>query len=106
MHQLKRKAFCSLHACFDPRRNIMPVKIRKGLSAKLMLETTDMATTLTIFGDAIEALADKIVPTDPSASDTIERVQTIKELIVSTFFCRQSCHACVGSIGRAENELP
>ncbi len=63
----------------------MPVKIRKGLSAKLMLEASDMPTTLSIFGDAIEALADKIVPTDPSAVDTIERVQTIRELIVSTF---------------------
>jgi hypothetical protein len=62
----------------------MPVKIRKGLSAKLMLEASDMTTTLSIFGDAIEALSDKIVPTDPSAVDTIERVQTIRELIVSS----------------------
>lgn len=61
----------------------MPVKIRKGLSAKLMLETSDMATTLSILRDAIEALADKMVPTDPSASDTMERVQIIRELIVS-----------------------
>lgn len=62
-------------------RNTKPVKIRKGLSAKLMLETTDMQATLNILEDAIEMLADKIVPTDPSARETIEKVQLCRELI-------------------------
>jgi farnesyl-diphosphate farnesyltransferase len=62
-------------------RNTRPVKIRKGLSAKLMLETTDMQATLNILEDAVEMLADKIVPTDPSAQETIEKVQLVRELI-------------------------
>lgn len=64
-------------------RNIKPVKIRKGLSAKLMLETTDLQTTLNILEDAIESLADKITPTDPSARETHDKVQQIRDLIVS-----------------------
>mmetsp|Transcript_41167 Transcript_41167/g.80486 ORF Transcript_41167/g.80486 Transcript_41167/m.80486 type:complete len:564 (+) Transcript_41167:231-1922(+) len=62
-------------------RNTAPVKIRKGLSAKLMLETTDMQATLTILEDAIDALADKISPTDPSARETLEKVQLCRDLI-------------------------
>mmetsp|Transcript_22050 Transcript_22050/g.55262 ORF Transcript_22050/g.55262 Transcript_22050/m.55262 type:complete len:564 (-) Transcript_22050:60-1751(-) len=62
-------------------RNTFPVKIRKGLSAKLMLECTDMQATLTILEDAIDSLADKISPADPSARETIEKVQLCRDLI-------------------------
>mmetsp|Transcript_28287 Transcript_28287/g.69988 ORF Transcript_28287/g.69988 Transcript_28287/m.69988 type:complete len:566 (+) Transcript_28287:182-1879(+) len=62
-------------------RNIKPVKIRKGLSAKLMLDTSDLQSTLNILEEAIEALADKVTATDPSSTETLEKVQQILDLI-------------------------
>ncbi len=62
-------------------RNVFPVKIRKGLSAKLMLDSTSMQSVLEIFEDAIESIADRISPTDPSSLEMTNRIQAVKDLI-------------------------
>uniref|UniRef100_A0A6T7TMB5 Squalene synthase n=1 Tax=Hanusia phi TaxID=3032 RepID=A0A6T7TMB5_9CRYP len=62
-------------------RNIKPVKIRKGLSAKLMLDTVDMASVLDVFEDTVESIADRIAPTDPSAKSTMTMVQMCRDVI-------------------------
>jgi farnesyl-diphosphate farnesyltransferase len=63
-------------------RNTRPVKIRKGLSARLMLEAKDMASTLDILEDAVESIADRIVPADPSAKLTTAGVQTFRDALM------------------------
>jgi farnesyl-diphosphate farnesyltransferase len=62
-------------------RNTKPVKIRKGLSAKLMLETTSMQNVLEIFEDVIESIAGRISPSDPSSVEMISRIQAVRDLI-------------------------
>jgi hypothetical protein len=62
-------------------RNTKPVKIRKGLSAKLMLETTNMEAVLEIFEDVIESIADRITSSDPSSLEMTRRIQAVKDLI-------------------------
>jgi farnesyl-diphosphate farnesyltransferase len=63
-------------------RNTRPVKIRKGLSARLMLEAQDMDSTMDIMEDAVESIADRIVPSDPSAQVTNQRIQLFREVLV------------------------
>jgi farnesyl-diphosphate farnesyltransferase len=63
-------------------RNTRPVKIRKGLSARLMLEAKDMDTTMDILEDAVESIADRIAPADPSALHTKAHVQTFREVLL------------------------
>ena len=63
-------------------RNIKPVKIRKGLSAKLMLETTSMQNVLEIFEDVIESIADRNSPSDPSSLEMTNRIQAVRDLIL------------------------
>ena len=63
-------------------RNTRPVKIRKGLSARLMLEAKDMASTLDILEDAVESISDRIVPSDPSAQVTTGQIQQFREVLV------------------------
>ena len=63
-------------------RNTRPVKIRKGLSARLMLEAKDMGSTMDILEDAIESIADRIAPSDPSAQQTKASVQTFREVLL------------------------
>ena len=61
-------------------RNQHPVKIRKGLSARLMLEAKDMASTMDILEDSVESIA-KRIQSDPSAKATISHVQMFRDAI-------------------------
>mmetsp|Transcript_9085 Transcript_9085/g.13289 ORF Transcript_9085/g.13289 Transcript_9085/m.13289 type:complete len:570 (+) Transcript_9085:261-1970(+) len=63
-------------------RNQQPVKIRKGLSARLMLDAQDMVSTLDILEDAVESIADRIAPSDPSAKLTTGQVQMFRDVLV------------------------
>ena len=63
-------------------RNKQPVKIRKGLSARLMLDAKDMASTMDILEDAVESIADRILPSDPSAKATTLNVQMFREALI------------------------
>ena len=64
-------------------RNTKPVKLRKGLSAKLMLETNSMLNDLDIFEDVIESIADRISPSDPTSVEMTNRIQAVRDLIMS-----------------------
>ena len=63
-------------------RNIRPVKIRKGLAARLMLEAKDMPSTLDIIEDAVESIADRVAPSDPSAQLTHAQVQIFRDVLM------------------------
>jgi len=63
-------------------RNIRPVKIRKGLAARLMLEAKDMPSTLDIIEDAVESIADRVAPSDPSAQLTHAHVQIFRDVLM------------------------
>mmetsp|Transcript_11701 Transcript_11701/g.28014 ORF Transcript_11701/g.28014 Transcript_11701/m.28014 type:complete len:558 (-) Transcript_11701:41-1714(-) len=62
-------------------RNDKPVKLRKGQSARLMLETTDMHATLSIFEEAMDIMEDKIPSSDSNRFDTQARIQHVRDLI-------------------------
>ena len=63
-------------------RNQQPVKIRKGLSARLMLEAKDMASTMDLLEGAVASIAGRIQPSDPSAKATASNVQMFREALV------------------------
>jgi len=62
-------------------RNQQPVKLRKGMSAKLMLDTNSMPAVLDIFEEAVESIAERIAPCDPSANETQDMVQQIRDIL-------------------------
>mmetsp|Transcript_54565 Transcript_54565/g.111346 ORF Transcript_54565/g.111346 Transcript_54565/m.111346 type:complete len:565 (+) Transcript_54565:274-1968(+) len=62
-------------------RNIRPVKLRKGTSARLMLEASDMPAVLAIFEEAMDSIQDRIPDDDGSAVETNACIQHVRDMI-------------------------
>mmetsp|Transcript_19314 Transcript_19314/g.53631 ORF Transcript_19314/g.53631 Transcript_19314/m.53631 type:complete len:553 (-) Transcript_19314:130-1788(-) len=74
-------------------RNVQPVKIRKGLSAKLMLETVSMESALDIFEDVIDSISDRVSPSDPTSREMWKSIQAVRDLVIMG---RNDAHSCKG----------
>ena len=81
-------------------RNTKPVKIRKGLYARLMLTAEDIPSVLDIFDEAVESIACRVVPTCPTSDDTQLAVQLVRDTIARGRRCHSpSGKVCEGGLG-------
>jgi len=79
------------------------VKIRKGLTARLFIETKDLRSVLTIFNEAIDEMADKVDPADPSAEKTLKSIDQARAAIRKTMESRYGKSvSSTGSLGLAD----
>jgi farnesyl-diphosphate farnesyltransferase len=77
-------AIATLAVCYNNKDVFRKVcKIRKGLSAKMMLETNDMTSVLTLFRQHAKSMYDQIPVKDPNYKKTKEILeQTLKQIVV------------------------
>ncbi|XP_077345158.1 squalene synthase-like [Lithobates pipiens] len=76
-------AIATLATCYNNQQVFKGVvKIRKGLVATLMMDTTDMQAVRAITSQYVEEIYQKIPPNDPSSEQTQTILATIRKLIM------------------------